>query len=156
MGSPGFSFQAGGGEAAVHQVGVVLDLLQLALDDADQAWSAAAKLVMDRLSSDQMPSAGFMSGAYAGSWYTRSHSLFSCAKPASSGARWVVRPAQDAGRWFLFPLFGAGLTTHISAVIRTYQRAAVVKNRLKRIQYRPNSSRGFLAQTGLTLKPEPP
>jgi len=32
------------------------------------AWSAAAKLAMDRLSSDQMPSAGFMSGAYAGSW----------------------------------------------------------------------------------------
>src|ERR1700745_1550831 len=31
------------------------------------AWSAAAKLAMDRLSSDQMPSAGFMSGAYAGS-----------------------------------------------------------------------------------------
>src|SRR4029077_8175478 len=30
--------------------------------------SAAAKLAMDRLSSDQMPSAGFMSGVYAGSW----------------------------------------------------------------------------------------
>ena len=37
MWSPGFDFQAGGGQAAVDQVGPVLDLLQLALDDADQA-----------------------------------------------------------------------------------------------------------------------
>ena len=37
MCSPGFDYQAGGGEAAVDQVGPVLDLLQLALDDADQA-----------------------------------------------------------------------------------------------------------------------
>src|SRR6185437_14685836 len=44
------------------------------------ATSAAAKLTMDRLSSDQMPSAGFMSGAYAGSRYTRSQALFSAAK----------------------------------------------------------------------------
>jgi hypothetical protein len=36
------------------------------------------------------------------------------------------------------------------------QLAAVVKNRLKRIQYRPELIEGFLAQTGLTLKPEPP
>jgi hypothetical protein len=32
---PGFDGQAGRGEAAVDQVGPVLDLLQLALDDAD-------------------------------------------------------------------------------------------------------------------------
>src|SRR6266849_6323164 len=40
MWSPGFDFQAGGGQAAVDQVGPVLDLLQLALDDADQAVQA--------------------------------------------------------------------------------------------------------------------
>ena len=36
------------------------------------------------------------------------------------------------------------------------QLAAIVKNRLKRIQYRPGLIDGFLAQTGLTLQPEPP
>jgi DDE superfamily endonuclease len=34
--------------------------------------------------------------------------------------------------------------------------AAVVKNRLKSIQYRPTLIDGFLAQTRLTLEPEPP
>jgi DDE superfamily endonuclease len=36
------------------------------------------------------------------------------------------------------------------------QLAAIVRNRLKRIQYRPALIDGFLAQTGLTLKPQPP
>ncbi|TVY99136.1 hypothetical protein EAS64_41960 [Trebonia kvetii] len=36
------------------------------------------------------------------------------------------------------------------------QLAAIVKNRLKRIQYRPALIEGFLAQTGLTLEPQPP
>jgi len=36
------------------------------------------------------------------------------------------------------------------------QLAAIVKNRLKRIQYRPALIDGFLAQTGLTLDPRPP
>ena len=36
------------------------------------------------------------------------------------------------------------------------QLAAIVKNRLKSIQYRPALIEGFLAQTGLTLDPEPP
>jgi len=36
------------------------------------------------------------------------------------------------------------------------QLAATVRNRLKRIQYRPVLIDGFLAQTGLTLEPEPP
>jgi putative transposase len=36
------------------------------------------------------------------------------------------------------------------------QLAAIVKNRLKRIQYRPELIDGFLAQTGLILEPEPP
>jgi transposase len=34
--------------------------------------------------------------------------------------------------------------------------AANVRNRLKRIQYRPDLLTGFLTQTGLTLVPEPP
>jgi hypothetical protein len=36
------------------------------------------------------------------------------------------------------------------------QLAAIVKNRLKRIPYRPALIDGFLAQTGLTLEPQPP
>jgi hypothetical protein len=36
------------------------------------------------------------------------------------------------------------------------QLAAVVKNRLERIQYRPELIGGFLAQTGLTLEPGAP
>ncbi len=36
------------------------------------------------------------------------------------------------------------------------QLAAIVKNRLKRIQNRPALIDGFLAQTGLTLESEPP
>ncbi len=36
------------------------------------------------------------------------------------------------------------------------QLTATVKNRLKRIQYRPELITGFLAQTGLTLDPQPP
>ena len=37
MWSPGFDLQAGAGKAAVDEVGPVLDFLQFALDDADQA-----------------------------------------------------------------------------------------------------------------------
>jgi DDE superfamily endonuclease len=36
------------------------------------------------------------------------------------------------------------------------QLAVIVRNRLKRIQYRPALIDGFLAQTGLTLEPRPP
>ena len=36
------------------------------------------------------------------------------------------------------------------------QLASIVKTRLKRIQYRPALIDGFLAQTGLSLEPEPP
>jgi hypothetical protein len=42
------------------------------------------------------------------------------------------------------------------AVSNVDQLTAVVRNRLKRIQYRPALIDGFLAQTGLTLEPEPP
>ena len=36
------------------------------------------------------------------------------------------------------------------------QLAAIMKNRLKRMQYRPALIDGFLAQTGLSTQPEPP
>ena len=36
------------------------------------------------------------------------------------------------------------------------QLATIVKNRLKRIQYRPALIDGFLAHAGLSLEPEPP
>jgi hypothetical protein len=36
------------------------------------------------------------------------------------------------------------------------QLAAIIKNRLKRIQYRPALIEAFLAQTGLTLELQPP
>ena len=36
------------------------------------------------------------------------------------------------------------------------QLAAIVKNRLKKIQYRPALIDGFLAQTELILEPQPP
>jgi Protein of unknown function (DUF2637) len=36
------------------------------------------------------------------------------------------------------------------------QFAVIIKNRLKRIQYRPALIERFLAQTGLTLEPQPP
>jgi hypothetical protein len=36
------------------------------------------------------------------------------------------------------------------------QVTAIIKNRLKSIEYRPAPINGFLAQTGLTLEPEPP
>jgi hypothetical protein len=55
-------------------------------------------LIMDRLSSDQMPSAGFSSGAYAGSRNTRSHAVFASAKSVSSGARWMLRLSHFCAR----------------------------------------------------------
>lgn len=56
IGSPGSDAQAGPGEAAVDQLGPVLDLLGLALDDADSpSRPAASKLAIARLSSDQIP-----------------------------------------------------------------------------------------------------
>jgi putative transposase len=42
------------------------------------------------------------------------------------------------------------------AVTGVDQLAAIVKNRLKRIQYRPDLLTSFLTHTGLTLDPEPP
>ena len=45
---------------------------------------------------------------------------------------------------------------NLSACATPDQLAAIMKNRLKRIQYRPALIGGFLAQTGLSLEPEPP
>jgi hypothetical protein len=39
---------------------------------------------------------------------------------------------------------------------RPHRLAAIMKNQLKRIQYRPALIDGFLAQMGLSLEPEPP
>jgi hypothetical protein len=36
------------------------------------------------------------------------------------------------------------------------QLTETVRNRLRRIQHRPEHITGFLGQTGLTLEPEPP
>jgi hypothetical protein len=41
------------------------------------------------------------------------------------------------------------------AALDTSQLAATVKNRLKRIQDRPELINGSLSKTGLTLEPEP-
>jgi len=43
-----------------------------------------------------------------------------------------------------------------AAVRGTDHLAAIVRNRLKRIQYRPDLLTSFLTQTGLTLDAEPP
>lgn len=42
------------------------------------------------------------------------------------------------------------------AVTNVDHLTTIVRNRLKSIQYRPDLLTGFLAQTGLTLDPEPP
>jgi putative transposase len=42
------------------------------------------------------------------------------------------------------------------AQVDVSQLAAIVKNRFKSIQYRLALIESFLAQTGLTLEPEPP
>jgi hypothetical protein len=55
-----------------------------------------------------------------------------------------------------------GVWSHIKrslgnlAVTGVEHLAAVVKNRLKRVQYRPDLLDSFLSHTGLTLDPEPP
>jgi len=42
------------------------------------------------------------------------------------------------------------------AVFNTGHLATIIKTRLRSIQHRPSLFTGFLAQTGLTLEPEPP
>lgn len=42
------------------------------------------------------------------------------------------------------------------AVTNAHHLATIVRNRLKRIQYRPELLTSFLAHTGLSLEPEPP
>ena len=44
---------------------------------------------------------------------------------------------------------------NLDSCSRPRQLAAIMKNRLKRIQYRPGLIDGFLAQAGLSPEPEP-
>jgi hypothetical protein len=66
--------QPGSGEAALDEAGPVLDLLQAVPDDLGQVAEAGDGGVGQHaaLITDQMPSTGFRSGAYAGSRNTRS------------------------------------------------------------------------------------
>jgi hypothetical protein len=60
---------------------------------------------------------------------------------------------------FLPPLRRAIVTHHVQLhrlAGQLLQLAAIMKNRLKRIQYRPALIDGFLAQTGLSIEPGPP
>jgi putative transposase len=45
---------------------------------------------------------------------------------------------------------------NLAAAADVDQLTAIIKNRLKSIQYRPALIDAFLAQTGLSLQPEPP
>ena len=58
------------------------------------------------------------------------------------------------------PPKACGLTSNAAranlAVTGAGHLAAIVRNRLKRIQYRPDLLTSFLAHTGLALDPEPP
>ncbi|MER6685986.1 transposase [Streptomyces olivaceoviridis] len=42
------------------------------------------------------------------------------------------------------------------AVVALYRLEALVRNRLKRLRYRPDTVDGFIAGTGLTLDDSPP
>jgi len=65
---PGLEFEARPGQAAVDQAGPVLDLLQLALDDPDQAAQVGGGEVgYGPLEQRPDASTGFRSGVYAGS-----------------------------------------------------------------------------------------
>lgn len=59
-----------------------------------------------------------------------------------------TRLAAATGAWICFEDDLAACTLD--------QLAATVRNRLRRIQYRPELITGFLGQTGLSLEPEPP
>ena len=50
----------------------------------------------------------------------------------------------------------ANETSENLAACSVDELAKIVRNRLKRIQYRPALIDGYLAQTGLTLGPGPP
>ena len=52
--------------------------------------------------------------------------------------------------------FTPQVPAHLGSCATPRQLAAIMKNRLKRIQYRPGLIDGFLAQTGLSIEPEPP
>ena len=70
-----------------------------------------------------------------------------CFKPGVRG-RFFYRIRIHRGR--------KGERRSLSACATPDQLAAIMKNRLKRIQHRPELIGGFLGQTGLSLEPEPP
>ena len=117
MGSPGFDFQAGGGEAAVDQVGPVLDLLQLALDDSDQAVQVGGGEVGDG-PLEQRPDAlrRIKVRRISGQPVDPQPGRVLRAKSASSGARWMLRLSQfcahscyvASGGWRSLPLVVSG------------------------------------------------
>ena len=78
----------------------------------------------------------------------------------SSHPGWLTEVRLPAYAPELNPAEGAWAAMKASlgnlAVRDVDQLAAVMKNRLKRIQYRPALIEAFLAQTGLTLEPHPP
>src|SRR5437879_5311680 len=96
MWSPGFECQAGPGEAAVDQVGPVLDLLQLALDDADQAVQVGGGEVGHR-PLEQRPDALVCAWSAARSW------CMPAARPTAISAKPGRRALKVAGSFERLP-----------------------------------------------------
>jgi transposase len=78
----------------------------------------------------------------------------------SSHPGWLTEVRLPAYAPELNPAEGAWAAMKASlgnlAVRDVDQLAAIMKNRLKRIQYRPALIEAFLAQAGLTFDPQPP
>ena len=68
-----------------------------------------------------------------------------------AAARLRARAESGRGAWAAMKASLGNL-----AVRDVDQLAAIMKNRLKRIQYRPALIEAFLAQAGLTFDPQPP
>jgi hypothetical protein len=89
-------------------------------------------------------------------------SVAGAAGPAARGAggrpgrAWVGRPAVDtgAGRRADRPVVQGAVV--VAGDFDIDHLAAIIKTRLRSIQHRPWLFAGFLAQTGLTLDPQPP
>jgi hypothetical protein len=74
----------------------------------------------------------------------------------------VAEGARSWSRRAWFSIASSLMTAHLKRDLGNLvactvdQLAATVKTLLKRIQYRPELIDGFLAQTGLSVEPEPP
>ena len=76
-------------------------------------------------------------------------------------AQWLTAARLPAYAPELNPVEGAWANMknslgNLGSCNTAHHLAAIMKNRLKRIQYRPAVIDGFLAQTGLSIEPEPP